>query len=359
MFRRILSAAAAAAILLVLLWTAAASRTAAHPFNNGYSDLRIEGAEVYYGLFLPAAGLPFLDSDRDGKITDAELRDGRPVLEDYVSERLALDNGDFPMDMRVSGVRSSEKEGVPGVAMDLLFQSEETVVSLHIQYNLLFDDIDPVHLNFVTIRSGGVLDQYLFEDSDREYLFDNPASLWSRVAVYFRLGVVHIFSGQDHLAFLLSLLLAVSRWKEALAVVTAFTASHSLTLLLAASGYLPVSPRLVEAGIALSICYVAAGNPFVRRPGRRWIPALLLGLIHGLGFAGALGETGLPATDILPSLIAFNLGVELGQVVLVAATLPLLLWLRQRYVRPYRILVWAGSAGLFVLGLHWFVQRIG
>lgn len=357
MIRRFFHAAALLALLTVLVYGATIRQASAHPYNNGYSELRLEKKEVYYSLFLPAAGLPFIDSDKDGKISDAELSSGRAPLDRLLSDGIVLDNGGIPMDSQVLEVRADIRDDVPGVSAELLFHGDQALESLLIHYNLLFDDIDPDHLNFVTIYDGDDLDQYLFEAGDREYYFDNPPGLGTMLAVYFKLGVLHLASGADHLAFLFALLLAASRWKEALAVVTAFTASHSITLLLAAAGYMPVSPRVVEAAISLSICFVAAGNPFIRRPGRRWIPALLLGLIHGLGFAGALGETGLPASHVLPSLLSFNLGVEAGQVVLVAVVLPLLLLLR-RYERYYRYTVWIGSAGLFMLGLNWFLQRV-
>jgi hydrogenase/urease accessory protein HupE len=360
MFRRFLQTAAIAAFLLACAWPVPAPTASAHPFNNGYSDVRVEKSQVYYSLFLPAAGLTFIDTDKDGTVSPDELSRGRSEWEDYVSAGIQLDSGDFPMDKQVIKAEPSVKEGVPGVTTELLFTEEDgqPVDSLLIHYNLLFDDIDPSHLNFVTIHDGDDLDQYLFEYDDREYAFDHPTRLSDTIAVYLKLGIKHILSGTDHLVFLLSLLLVASRWKDVLAMVTAFTVSHSITLGLAASGYLPVSPRLVEAGIALSICYVAAGNPFVRRPERRWVPALLLGLIHGLGFAGALGETGLPPGRILPSLVAFNLGVELGQLALVLLLLPLLLRLRRESWYP-RWVITGGSAVIFLIGLYWFIQRIG
>jgi hypothetical protein len=333
---------------------------AAHPLNNGYSYIQIEDNRVNYSLFIPGVSLPFVDSNGNGMITDAEMADGRSKLQEYLASRLILENDAGPMEIQLSRAEPEDRDGVPGASMEIIFTSSQPSIPLSIYYNLLFDDIDPGHLNFVTIAAGDEMDQYMFEDSDRTYTFDIVRDNGARglPVFYLKLGVKHIFAGIDHLVFLLSLLLVVSRWKDALALVTAFTGGHSITLILAAMGWLPVNAVLVEAGIALTICYSAAVNPFVRRVGSRWTAALLLGLIHGLGFAGALGETGLPPGRMVSSLLAFNLGVEAGQIVLVAAAMPVLLLLRRFNWYYQWVVVW-GSGCIFLLGLYWFLVRIG
>ena len=115
-----------------------------------------------------------------------------------------------------------------------------------------------------------------------------------------------------------------------LKLVTAFTLAHSLTLAATALGLVAPDPGFVEPAIALSVAYVGLENFFVRDAERRWRIAFLFGLVHGFGFAGVLGEIALPRAELLPALLAFNLGVELGQLALIALALPLLAWLRGR-----------------------------
>lgn len=144
---------------------------------------------------------------------------------------------------------------------------------------------------------------------------------------YLRLGVEHILSGFDHLLFVLALVLLVMGRRRLFWTITAFTGAHSLTLAAATLGWVHVPPPPVEASIALSIVFLAheiasarAGRPGLtsRSP---WIVAFLFGLLHGLGFAGALSEVGLPANAIPVALLFFNVGVEIGQLLFIAAVL--------------------------------------
>lgn len=170
-------------------------------------------------------------------------------------------------------------------------------------------------------------------------------------------GVEHIWFGWDHLAFLVGLLLVTRAWREAAAVVTGFTVAHSITLGLATLGYADLSPSVVEPLIALSVVFVGIENLTDPPTGRRLALTAALGLVHGFGFAGALREIGLPEDQVPLTLLLFNLGVELGQLVIVAVTLPVLLRLR-RDPRWEQYGVRWGSLALVGLGLGWFVTRL-
>ena len=150
---------------------------------------------------------------------------------------------------------------------------------------------------------------------------------WEVARTYFLLGVDHILSGCDHLLFVFALVLLIhDRWMLA-KTITAFTLAHSVTLAGATLGYFSLPQKPVEAAIALSIAFVASELIKTRTGQRRlsenypWLLAFAFGLLHGFGFAGALKETGLPQTDIPLSLLTFNLGVEAGQLLFVAAVL--------------------------------------
>jgi hydrogenase/urease accessory protein HupE len=145
-----------------------------------------------------------------------------------------------------------------------------------------------------------------------------------------RIGVEHILTGWDHLLFLAALVLGTATVRGLVGTISAFTVAHSITLALAALGVVAPSVRWVEPTIAASIVCVAAENLLRYRPGRRWPVALAFGLVHGFGFAGALRELALDRNRMLPTLVGFNAGVEVGQLGVLAVALHLLATLRKR-----------------------------
>ena len=161
-------------------------------------------------------------------------------------------------------------------------------------------------------------------------------------AAYLGLGVEHILFGADHLIFVLALILLVRGWKRVLLTVTAFTVAHSITLGAATLGYIQVPGPPVEAAIALSIVLVAVEIVNVSRGQESlaaripWLIAFAFGLLHGLGFAGALSEVGLPGHAIPVALLFFNIGVELGQLFFIAAVMALFAILRPLWLRVVR-----------------------
>lgn len=184
------------------------------------------------------------------------------------------------------------------------------------------------------------------------------------VRSYTRLGIEHILTGFDHLLFVLALVMLVTGARRLLATITAFTIAHSITLALATLGVLHVPGPPVEATIALSIVFVA-GEIVARQRGREglaarqpWLVAFSFGLLHGLGFAGALAEVGLPANAIPLALLFFNVGVEIGQLLFVAAVLATTA-LVHRLVRPKPL--WTTLLPAYAIGglaSYWVFERL-
>jgi hydrogenase/urease accessory protein HupE len=195
-------------------------------------------------------------------------------------------------------------------------------------------------------------------------VLQGPADALSVAGTYFVLGVEHILLGPDHLLFVLALLLIVNGWRQLLLTVTAFTVAHSITLVAASLNWLRVPIAPVEAIIALSIVFVASealhglqgrAGLTARMP---WLVALLFGLLHGLGFASALSEIGLPEQALVPALLMFNVGVEAGQLLFVGAAL-LLAGLSQRLL-PRRLPAARGliAYGIGSLAAFWTIERV-
>jgi len=187
-----------------------------------------------------------------------------------------------------------------------------------------------------------------------------PAGGPAATRQYLLLGFTHILpNGLDHILFVLGLFLLSTKLRPVLTQVTAFTIAHSITLGLTIYGIVSVSPRIVEPMIALSIAYVAIENLATSRL-HPWRVAIVFcfGLLHGMGFAGVLKELGLPRSDFLTALVAFNVGVEAGQLAVIATAFVLVAW--WAHVRPWyraRVVVPA-SALIAATGLFWTVQRV-
>ncbi len=187
---------------------------------------------------------------------------------------------------------------------------------------------------------------------------------WTQVIVdYLVLGIEHILLGADHLLFVFGLLLIVHGTWRAVSTITAFTLAHSITLAAATLGWVAVPPGPVEAVIALSIVFLAAEVLHWRagRPGLAhrapWVVAFTFGLLHGFGFAGALAEIGLPKSDIPLALLFFNLGVEVGQLIFIAALLALrALWHLLRFTELQRF-VGAAAYGIGAVSSYWVIDR--
>lgn len=181
---------------------------------------------------------------------------------------------------------------------------------------------------------------------------------------YFVLGVEHILGGIDHLLFVLALMLLIRERWMLVKTITAFTLAHSITLAGAALGYFSLPQKPVEATIALSIAFVAS-ELVKMKPGERrlseaypWVVAFSFGLLHGLGFAGALKEIGLPQKDVPLALLAFNLGVEAGQLMFVAAVLLIYAALRNMTAVPFQRARVAAAYLIGIVAAVWFIDRV-
>ncbi|CAH1193137.1 hypothetical protein PAECIP111891_00495 [Paenibacillus allorhizoplanae] len=334
----------------------------AHQLNKGYSQITIEGPRVVYDLFLPESGLPVLDTDENLHVTAEELEAGKDRLADYVRHYVELKRDGETLAFRFVSATLSERAENPGVQIRLEYTSKFVIDNLTVHYSLIFDDIDPQHVNFLTILHGDDVVDTFFNAETREHHYETSGEhdAGSTLLQYAWLGMMHIWTGYDHLLFLLCLLIVATGWRNALGIVTAFTAAHSVTLLLTAMEIIRFNSSVIECVIALSIAYVAAENWYIRRkakvPRYRWLLTFAFGLLHGMGFAGALQETGLPNRNFISSLLSFNAGIEAGQLAVVALVLPFLLLFRSRkWFPPFALSL---SAIIFVFGVVWAIERI-
>jgi hydrogenase/urease accessory protein HupE len=231
-----------------------------------------------------------------------------------------------------------------------------------VQLRTLMFPYDPVHQSFINFYERGAIATQAILDKDRtavQFYASSPRGVWSVAREFVPAGARHILTGLDHLIFLFGLLLLGGTMRHLVLIVSAFTVAQILTLALAALNIVTPSLRFVEPGIALSIIYVGADNLMVRggRDVRVWIAAVF-GFIHGFGYAGVLRGLNLSRLATSWSVLSFNLGVEIAQLVVVFAVALALEALRSRSEVAGRRLAFAGSILVIATGTVWFIQRV-
>jgi hypothetical protein len=334
-----------------------------------------------------------LDSDADGKLTWGEVRAAWPRIEAYALRRLAIEG------CPLAAIGRGLERRNDGAYAVLLLRSSCTLPegAARVTYGL-FADVDPTHRGIAKVqRAGQEIALSVLEPSagmtsaerasvsaasgiaaagsaaassaDARSQTTSAHSRWE----FLLEGVRHILTGYDHVLFLLCLLIpsvmrrAPSGWQPVerlgqavwpvVGIVSAFTVAHSITLGLAALKLVSLTPAFIEPAIAATIVLAALDNVLPIFPVRRVVVTFFFGLIHGFGFAGVLAELNLPRADFAWALLQFNLGLEVGQLVIVGVATSVLFGLR-RWPGYAKIVIGAGSAVAIAIGVVWLIERI-
>jgi hypothetical protein len=337
-----------------------ATPAAAHQSSIVYSELVPSGRTAAWTFQLAGEDVGPTVGLGERKASKAEAEAHRAELLAYLGSHVKVENGDFACEPHPREVSFIDKaDGYFAVAR-IDFECKRTLSDLKVSYDLFFD-VDPRHQGFVKLSvPGQPTQEHVVRAGARTLALSREVTLFDHVRDYLLLGIEHIFTGYDHLAFLFGLLVVAGfrRLRDGLhyvlGVVTAFTVAHSITLIASGLDLVRWSPRIVEPAIALSILWVAIENIVVEKPKRRWLLTFGFGLIHGFGFASVLREIGLPPRGLVLSLLSFNVGVELGQLAVVALVAPALhLFSRERLdARSALVLVALSAVGM--LGAHRF-----
>jgi hypothetical protein len=347
----------------------------AHKPSDSYLRLEMDGPKVEGRWDIALRDLDHgfgLDTDGNGDVTWGELRVRHPELSAYALSRLSVQADGQECPPRPGAHQVVRHSDGAYAVLRFTLACPTTPRMLDLDYQLFFEH-DAQHRGLASVQVGSHARTVVFSTSQRHQRVEvRGEEAWGRFAAIVREGVWHIWEGMDHLLFLLALLLtSVLRreggdWRalpslrpalrDVVRIVTAFTLAHSLTLSLAALEVIRLPVRLVEAGVAASVVVAALNNvrPVLR--GDRWAAAFALGLLHGFAFSETLADLGLARRHLLPVLFGFNLGVELGQLAVVAVFLPLAFLARDSVAYKRVALTW-GSVAIGVLASVWFVER--
>ena len=376
---------AAALWILIALFSVAANASFAHKFNESYVYFDVTDTTLSGRIEVTLTNLAQVLA-QDGTVStpiteDAALARSEEIFA-YFNERMQLltDGVRYDVSFHSIDFLQTDFDTFAALKFDVLGIAS-TPTTLQMSYDALFGDIDPTHRGYALIGSNtrngmGENESFIslvFAPGDGIkdlYLNDEPTG--EVFKTFLEHGVWHIWLGFDHVLFLVTLLLSsvmfiqAARWEPSdslraslmntVKIVTVFTLAHSVTLTLATFSIVTLPVAFVEAVIAISIAVVAVGNLMPRFHTQSWKIVFIFGLFHGFGFANVLEPLGLDPARKALGLFAFNIGVELGQLVIVLLVFPILYAIRA--LPAYRLIgLQAGSVALIAIAMFWFVER--
>jgi hydrogenase/urease accessory protein HupE len=320
--------------------------------SRSESRIDINGREVRVEFKLNLLELGYVDKRGTGFISYDELDDSIVRIYSDVKQHYVLRAPELPNSITLVKYRVIEDHVVD---MELVYQFPEAVTQLSVS-STLADMTQPSHQHLTSANLNGATYEAILNRENPTATFatqDRGAPKTFRS--FLRLGVTHIFTGYDHLAFLVGLLIVTSSLGSLFKIITSFTVAHSITLALATFNIVVLPSRLTESVIAFSIAYVAVENLSGKRAMQRYRIAFVFGLVHGFGFSNVLREMDLSPSHLALSLFSFNLGVELGQMAFVLILFPLVLCIESSHWR--RQIQVSVSLVVLSLAVYWFVRR--
>ena len=339
------------ALLGALLTALCASPLTAHDLYRSESRLTVNRREVHAQFTFNLLDFPGVDRDGDKRVSQQEFDAAFDRVYQAILQHYSLDSSGPPSRVTRNHYRLFDEHVLD---LDMTYTFPQDVLGLKVRSSLP-EVLGKGHIHLVTcILNGRVQEAILVSGHDDAFFTQTSGSKFQTFLRFVWLGMQHIATGYDHLAFLLGLLIATASLGSLIKTITSFTVAHSITLALATFDIVILPSRLTESMIALSILYVAVENLIRNRSLDRWRITFLFGLVHGFGFSNVLREMQLPRADLALSLFSFNLGVEIGQLIFVVLLFPALEDLLKRgwtWPRP------AISSIIALFASYWFVQR--
>jgi hypothetical protein len=365
-------------VFLLAMW---GSQARAHQANDSWLSFTLRNSTVIGQWDISVSDLDTalgLDDNDDTKISDDELQAHWTAILAFVRPHLQVKVDGVPSTVQFAGHKLEEH--LNGIYVGLQFHVEQSATGRAETPSLLqvtcdlFYDLNPQFLNRVSVECNGQQRSInlIATAPTQTFEFSQP-KVGTQFLSFAREGVWHIWSGFDHILFLLALLLPsvlrreddlwhpVGEFRKALAnvvkIVTAFTVAHSITLSLATLGVLQLPSRLTESAIAASVVIAATHNIYPLFTRREWMVAFGFGLIHGFGFASGLSDMGISHQNLAVTVLGFNLGVEAGQLAIVCVFLPFAYALRRSWVYP-RVVLAGGSCAIVLVSGVWLIERV-
>jgi len=323
----------------------------AHDLFRSESRLVVQRRDVNTSFTFNLLDFPGVDQDGDKQISPQEFDQSLERVYTAIVRYYALDSNGPPARLNRQKAEVVD-EHVLLLAVQYVFPQDVLAIRVN---SALPDVLGSTHVHLTTVILNSRIQEGILDNGTRSAFFSpDTGSHWQTFGRFAWLGIQHIATGYDHLAFLLGLLIATASMRSLVKVVTSFTLAHSITLALATFSIVALPSRFTESMIAASIVYVAAENLIRGRAIERYRITFLFGLVHGFGFSNVLREMQLPRANLALTLFSFNFGVEIGQLIFVVLLFPAIEdliasgWIR---LRP------TVSIAIGVLAIYWLIQR--
>lgn len=382
---------AAILVLAAILLLPMPRSASAHAYSASFTKIKFTDQATTVSFSIDALSvmelLEEVDSNKNGILEKSEMKAEREHISELITETVVLDKDNREQEPELKGMKLEKKDRKDFVTVTLVYPPYSAGDTVTLMDGFFKNDAATNYINLISASNRGETSEAILQGDNREWTIlltevqqeqgTNPsesggtpsnnsgqdgrapaktASSTSGWTAFFKLGMLHILTGYDHLLFLLALLLRKQTFRQYASIITSFTIAHSITLSLAVLGIADLPSRFVEAAIAFSICYVAAENLFRKEIRNRWLLTFGFGLIHGLGFAGILKEMAISKSSLASALVGFNIGIEAVQLVLVLLALPLLRLLHKQKAAG-KIIAY-GSWAIILFGAFWFFERV-
>lgn len=314
--------------------------------------VRVSGRTVDLFISIPNKINTILESSDGGNLD---------FINEYIHDRLDVATSNAMC--QLTGTELPELQASGNMISRLTYTCPKEVKDITIASSLFYD-MDETHIQLLKLTSEDNPRTPMREatlTTDKRVFYAEDVNivehlLLNRIFDFAKMGAEHIFSGLDHILFLICIIIAARGFMEILKIVTSFTVAHSVTLAMAWLGIVSIDPKIVEPLIALTIIFVALENIFTKNHGKRWLLVFFFGLIHGLGFAEALKGIVVSKGEHFISLLSFNAGIEAGQVLIIGILLIIRNYFNN-YQWPPSFIRWS-SVGMSLVGLIWFFERV-
>jgi hydrogenase/urease accessory protein HupE len=374
--------------ILLIIFISFPKLAEAHSYSASYTKITMDTKKTEVVFTLDSLSiielLPDIDQNKTWVLEKSEIKKNKHHIEELITEGLTLDRNNKEQTPSVEKMELVKKDNKVFLSTYMTFPAFSPGDTIVYNDGFYFNDTGTNYVDLISASFMGQTSEAILQGKERSWTIlltevqqeqgedqttqpntvkkqpeaaePDQTSSTSSWFSFFKLGMLHILTGYDHLLFLFALLLRKQTFKQYAAIVTSFTIAHSITLSLAVLGWITLPSRFVEAVIAFSICYVADEIIFRKEIRHRWSVTFVFGLIHGLGFASILREMSIPKSHLAVALLNFNLGIEAVQLSLVILLLPLLTYMFK--LKNSRKIVIYGSYAIVAMGAIWLVQRI-